>query len=144
MFNVPTGLNTLIKSWIAFCAFTSLVGWGLSAVGQLNRAGYAVAFGFAIIGWFVCRSKPVPPTPTVPKFRRRFRRPLPLAFLVLAVLVFAGAAIYPPTNYSGLQYRTARVLQWLAHDGWWWIHSPNYRMNDRACGYEWTLAPLLA
>ena len=74
---------------------------------------------------------------------RRFRRPLPLAFLILAALVFLGAAIYPPTNYSGLQYRTARVLQWLAHEQWFWIHTVDTRMNNRACGMEWLTAPLL-
>jgi hypothetical protein len=66
-----------------------------------------------------------------------------MAFLALAILIFIGGAIYPPSNYTGLQYHVARVLQWLAHDGWWWIHSPNYRMNDRATGVEWLFAPLL-
>lgn len=137
-------MNTITQFWIALCAFASLAGWGLSTVGQLNRAGYAIAFAVAaLIGWAIRRNRGAAAPPCPAKLLRRFRRPLPLAFLILAALVFAGAAIYPPTNYSGLQYRTARVLQWLAHDGWWWIHSPNYRMNDRACGYEWMLAPLL-
>ena len=26
---------------------------------------------------------------------------------------------------------------------WFWIHTPDYRMNDRACGIEWLSAPLL-
>ena len=77
------------------------------------------------------------------KVARRFRRPLPLAFLALAVLILVGGAIYPPSNYTGLQYRLERILQWLAQGGWWWIHSPNYRMNDRACGIEWMFTPLL-
>ena len=51
--------------------------------------------------------------------------------------------MYAPTNYTGLNYRLPRVLQWLAHGQWWWIHTPNYRMNDRACGIEWLTAPLL-
>jgi hypothetical protein len=58
-------------------------------------------------------------------------------------LIFIGGVVSPPSNYTGLQYRIARVLQWLAHDGWFWIHSPNYRMNDRACGFEWLAAPIL-
>jgi len=77
------------------------------------------------------------------KFLRRFRRPLPLAFAVLAFLVFLGGALYPPSNYTGLNYRIARVMQWLAHGQWCWIHTPNFRMNDRACGIEWLTAPVM-
>ena len=77
------------------------------------------------------------------RFSRRFRRPLPFCFGALAVLIFLGGAIYPPGNYTGLTYRVARVLQWLAHGRWFWIHTANYRMNDRACGIEWLSAPLL-
>ena len=62
---------------------------------------------------------------------------------MLALLVFLGGILYPPSNYTGLNYRVARVLQWLAHGQWCWIHTPNYRMNDRACGIEWLTAPLL-
>ena len=62
---------------------------------------------------------------------------------MFALLIFLGGVIYPPTNYTGLTYRVERVLQWLDHGQWWWIHTPNYRMNDRACGIEWLYAPLL-
>ena len=77
------------------------------------------------------------------KILRRFRRPLPFCFAVLALLVFLGGVLYPPSNYTGLNYRLARVLQWLAHGQWCWIHTPNFRMNDRACGFEWLTTPLL-
>lgn len=133
----------LVKFWIWLCAITTLAGWGLSTIGQLNRVGYAVVFLAAAVALFVSRKQSDWKLPDWSRLCRRFRRPLPLAFLVLTVLIFVGGAIYPPSNYSGLQYRAARALQWLAHDGWWWIHSPNYRMNDRACDYEWMLAPLL-
>ncbi|HVV00035.1 MAG TPA: hypothetical protein VHH88_01650, partial [Verrucomicrobiae bacterium] len=36
-----------------------------------------------------------------------------------------------------------RVLQWLSAGHWFWIHTPDARMNDRACGMEWMSAPLL-
>jgi len=75
--------------------------------------------------------------------RARFRRWLPLAFLVLAALVFLGGALYPPSNHAGFTYRTPRVLHWLMDGQWHWIHTPNYRMNNRACGFEWLTAPLL-
>ncbi|HSU57116.1 MAG TPA: hypothetical protein VLT36_23950, partial [Candidatus Dormibacteraeota bacterium] len=73
----------------------------------------------------------------------RFRRPLPFLFLLLAVLIFIGGALYPPSNHTALSYRTPRVLNWLAEGHWYWIHTDNYRMNDRACGIEWLSAPLL-
>src|SRR5229473_2288285 len=61
----------------------------------------------------------------------------------LSLLVLLGGLLYPPTNHTGLTYRIPRVLQWLAHGHWFWIHTLNYRMNDRACGIEWLSAPLL-
>src|SRR5207248_92491 len=77
------------------------------------------------------------------KVQWRFRHWLPGCFVVLAVLVFVGGALYPPSNHTALTYRTPRVLQWLSHGHWFWIHTSNYRMNDRACGIEWLSAPLL-
>jgi hypothetical protein len=76
------------------------------------------------------------------RFRRRFRRPLPLCFAILAALIFLGGALYAPSNHTALSYRTPRVLHWLAEGGWLWIDTPNYRMNDRACGIEWLSAPI--
>ena len=77
------------------------------------------------------------------KSLRRFRRPLPLCFGALAVLIFLGGAIHAPGNYTGLAYRAGRVLQWLSHGHWFWIDTEDYRMNDRACGIEWLSAPIL-
>jgi hypothetical protein len=77
------------------------------------------------------------------KLRRRFRRPWPLCFAVLSVLILLGALLYPPSNHTALSYRTPRVLHWLAEGHWHWIHTPDYRMNNRACGIEWLSAPLL-
>jgi hypothetical protein len=81
--------------------------------------------------------------PKPKKLLRRFRRPLPFCFAALAVLIFLGGAIHAPGNYTGLAYRAGRVLQWLSHGGWFWIHTTDFRMNDRACGIEWLSAPLL-
>jgi len=75
--------------------------------------------------------------------RRRFRRFLPLSFVVLSLLVLLGGLLYAPTNHTGLSYRVPRVLHWLAEEHWHWIHTPNYRMNNRACGIEWMSAPML-
>jgi hypothetical protein len=36
-----------VAFWIGFCALLQVVGWGLSAIGQLNARGYAVVLGLA-------------------------------------------------------------------------------------------------
>ena len=77
------------------------------------------------------------------KLLHRFRRPWPFCFAVLSIAIFAGAILYPPSNHTALSYRTPRVLHWLAEGHWYWIHTPDYRMNNRACGIEWLSAPLL-
>jgi len=136
-----------VRLWIWLSALANLAGWSLSAVGQLNRAGYAIFFAVAAgvfllgnkkLDWQVGWSFPHPQ-----KILRRFRRPLPGAFAVLALLVFAGGAIYPPSNYTGLNYHLARVLQWLAHGQWWWIHTSGVRMNYSGCAFEWLTTPVV-
>lgn len=59
------------------------------------------------------------------------------------MLVFISGVIYLPDNYTGLTYRAGRVLQWLSHGHWFWIHTTDFRMNDRACGVEWLTVPIL-
>jgi hypothetical protein len=137
----------LVRFWLWISVLASVAGWTLSALGQLNRSGYAVFFAVFAAFVFICRKElglvPCKTDSRRGKFLRRFRRPLPLCFAVLAILVFLGGVLYPPSNYTGMNYRVARVLQWLAHGQWCWIHTPNFRMNDRACGIEWLSAPLL-
>jgi hypothetical protein len=77
------------------------------------------------------------------KLRRRCRRFLPASFAGLAALVFLSGLLYAPNGHTALSYRLPRVLHWLQHGQWVWIHTLNYRMNDRACGIEWMTAPLL-
>jgi len=138
----------LVSIWIWISALATAAGWLLSAVGMLNRGGYLVFTGVAIIGWWLAR-RLAQDEPTRSKgnfgrkLRNRFRRPLPLAFALLAVLVFLGGALYPPSNHTALTYRTERVLHWLAEGHWHWIYTPNHRLNNRACGIEWLSAPLL-
>jgi hypothetical protein len=140
-------VRPLVQFWLWISACAALAGWILSALGELNRPGYLAAFalflGFIVLSWrrfgFSWRKLLL----AVRKGFRRLRRPMPLGFFVLAILVFAGGAIYPPDNYTGLTYRAGRVLQWLSHGRWFWIHTTDYRMNDRACGMEWLSAPIL-
>jgi hypothetical protein len=140
-------MQPFLKLWIWVSAFATLAGWGLSAFGQLNRAGYAVAFALFAVFIFLRRQElgfaRENRFSTSRKFFQRYRRPLPFCFLALAGLIFISGAIHPPGNYTGLTYRAGRVLQWLAHGHWFWIHTMDFRMNDRACGIEWLSAPIL-
>ena len=136
-----------VKFWIWLTTLTSLAGWILSAMGQLNRAGYLLFFAVALAVFFFTKKFSVETKSAVRnlwrKFLRRFRRPLPGAFAVLTLLILLGGILYPPTNHTAFTYRLPRVLNWLAHNGWFWIHTPDWRLNDRACGIEWLAAPLV-
>ncbi len=133
--------------WILFCAYCNLAGWVLSALHQLNPAGYGGALcvgGAGLIWWwrrtrtrfdFVTRGF---------KLRQRFRRWLPKAFLILSALAVLGGLLYAPNNYDALAYRIPRVLHWLAEGQWHWIHTDFHRLNTRACGMEWVAAPVIA
>ncbi len=67
-----------------------------------------------------------------------------MAFALFALLVLLSALLYPPNNYDGLTYRLPRLLNWLSQGNWHWIDSVDARLNNRACGYEWNVAPWLA
>ena len=136
-----------VQFWIILSTLASVAGWALSGVGMLNRTGYAIFTAVAIALAFAFRKSslfsPLPTIQTAGKLRRRCGRFLPAGFVILAALVFISGCIYAPTCHTGLSYRLPRVLQWLQHGSWFWIHTPNYRMNDRACGIEWLTAPFL-
>lgn len=133
--------------WVWFCAYLNCIGWVLSVLHQLNAAGYAVALLLwftALLFWQKKKSDSLLPRIRWQKFRRRFHRSFPLAFLILAAMAFLGGALYPPTNYDALAYRIPRVLHWLAAGHWHWIHSIFPRINMRGCGIEWVSAPFIA
>lgn len=136
-----------LAAWIVFCVFCNCIGWILSALHELNAAGYAAAFGLGILALAVWKTK----TKAVffrrqdfRKLRRRFSRPFPLAFLILAALATLGGVLYPPSNYDALAYRLPRVFHWLAENRWHWIHTDFGRINTRGCGIEWVSAPVIA
>jgi len=72
----------------------------------------------------------------------RFRRPLPLLFLLTAALAIAGGAVHAPNNYDALTYRFPRMLHWWAASGWHWIVTPNDRMNLSGTAFEWLMMPV--
>jgi hypothetical protein len=137
-------MPSAIAIWIWVCAYLNCAGWALSGLHQLNYGGYviALAIGAAWGGWWLKTAGRAPfAALAASRLRRRFRRCFPLAFLILAVLAFAGGALYAPSNYDALAYRTPRVLNWLADGHWHWIHSDFPRLNTRTAGFEWLTAP---
>lgn len=136
-----------VKIWIWVSVFASLAGWTLSAFGFLNRIGYVALGVVGLIVFIEMRARGAFDTRSTPwrwsKFRHRFRRPFPLMFAALALLVLIGGVLYYPTNHTGLSYRIPRVLHWLNAESWHWVYTPNPRLNTRACGIEWLSAPLL-
>jgi hypothetical protein len=139
----PTG----VAAWILFSTLCSCAGWVLSALHQLNVAGYAVTLLAGLTAAWLLRKKWLPEglrgwNPR--KVRQRFRRTFPLAFLALAVLAILGGAIHAPSNYDALAYRVPRILHWLAAGQWHWIHTDFQPVNTRACGIEWLSAPFIA
>jgi hypothetical protein len=136
-----------VQFWIVLSTLASVAGWTLSALGMLNKTGYVIFAAVVAVLIFLFRKSslfaPLSPVQDFKKLRRRLCRFLPASFAILAGLVFVSGLMYEPTNHTGLSYRLARVLQWLQHEHWVWIHTPNYRMNDRACGIEWLTAPQL-
>jgi hypothetical protein len=140
-------MPTAILIWVWICAYLNCVGWTLSALHQLNAVGYMVALliGFVAFGaWWKQTSGRIIPRISWRKLKRRFRRPFPLAFLILAAMAFLSGALYAPTNYDALAYRIPRVLHWLAAGQWHWIHTIFPRINTRSCGIEWVSAPVIA
>jgi hypothetical protein len=140
-------MPTLLLIWVCLCAYLNCAGWLLSALHQLNAAGYAVALTLGLAGLFFWNQKSgakIFPGGVTQKFRRRFRRKFPLAFLILAGMALLGGILYAPSNYDALAYRVPRVLHWLAAGQWHWINTVFDRVNDRSCGIEWVSAPVIA
>ncbi len=140
-------MRTAAFLWLCWCVYFNCAGWALSALHELNVAGYSVALalGFAaLLLWRKKYSGKKSPEIHRRKFRRRFCRPLPFIFLIVAAMAFVGGAIYPPNNYDALTYRLPRMLNWLAAGHWFWIPTINDRMNYSACAWEWTAMPVFA
>ncbi len=119
----------------------------LSGLHELNAAGCAIALlpgGVAAVYWrreFFGDGRVALRWPAL---RRRFCRPFPAIFLLVATLVFIGGACHPPTNYDALTYRLPRILHWLAEGGWHWIPTIDQRMNFSGTAWEWIALPQLA
>ena len=130
----------ILTLWMTTCIWLNCTGWLLSSVHELNPAGYVVAAaGLVLFCAHLARGRCWRLAP-----RRRWRRILPAAWLGLAALVLLGGILHAPNNYDALAYRVPRVWHWLAEGQWHWIHTDFTRLNPRATGYEWLMAPFLA
>ena len=142
----------MVTAWILLGAILSAAGWILSAVHELNGIGYGVLIflGMGTVGVWLGIRKPAAPVSRPGRvhrwhstLRRRFGRPFPAVFLLLAFLATVGGIIHPPSNLDALAYRIPRTLHWLAAGRWHWIHTSLSRLNTRACGFEWLSTPLI-
>jgi hypothetical protein len=140
-------MRAAIAIWIWCCAYLNLAGWALSALHELNLAGYTIALliGFAaLFVWWEKTSERFPTRIHSPKLGRRFRRPLPAIFLFVTALIFLGGVLHAPNNYDGLTYRLPRMLNWLTAGHWFWIPTINDRMNYSTTTWEWMAMPIMA
>lgn len=143
----PAPFGTML--WLVICATMSNAGWVLSALHQLNARGYACVVlvqAAGIVLWERARGFLDLKLAGVHFHRlaRRFKRPLPFSFLILAAIALAGGLGYEPCNYDALAYRVPRVLHWLAAGQWHWVHTEFPRLNVRASGAEWLITPFIA
>lgn len=138
----------LVKLWILGSAACVAAGWILSAGHQLNAAGYTVALVICIAGLIVQGRRWHREDVALGRGKltvlrwRRFRRPMPMLFLLITVAATVGGALYPPNNYDGLTYRFPRVLDWWAAGSWCWVNGPVLRANVSGTGFEWLMMPM--
>ncbi len=126
-------------AWILWSAACVFLGWTLSWAGLLGGSGYAVGFALlgAAAGLLLRQGRGV----RLPVRWRRFRRPLPGLFALLALLAVAGGLLNHPTNYDALCYRIPRLFHWLSEGGWHWVETFNLRMNIATAGADWLFFP---
>ena len=127
-------MDYFIKLWILGSAACVAAGWILSALHALNLFGYIVGFLLLAAGfrmWLWRESgRGLDWRKEARRFCRPLRRPLPLIFMLTALLAALGGALYAPNNYDALTYRFPRVLHWWAASGWHWIATVSYTHLD--------------
>jgi hypothetical protein len=162
-----SGTNAIVfDQFLSICirlaSAAVILGWGLSAVGQLNLRGYllagipavvAVAFfsrrrergsfrHFNLRAWLE--------SPLKRRVRARglqvvrgwkSRRLLPMIFWLTFGLIVLGSVLHAPNNFDGLSYRMPKVLYWLDRQGWHWIDAPLEVINYTLPNYEWLTVP---
>src|ERR1019366_273063 len=138
----------LVRFWILLSALLVGGGWILSALHQLNRAGYVLVLSpLALLVFFWWRKSRPLTRENIHRWRRhfskRFSRRAPQFFLLIAAMSLLAGALYPALNCDGNAYRLPRVMHWLWAGQWHWMRTFDARMNIAACGMEWLSAPLI-
>lgn len=138
----PSGVISLV---LVCCACLSCAGWTLSALHELNAAGYSIVLLAGVLALCLWRIKsPIcfQSRANLYKTRRRFRRLLPGVFLLVAGLALIGGLLHAPNNYDAMTYRLPRMLNWLADGKWTWVPTVDQRVNFATAGWEWIAMPL--
>jgi len=136
----------ILSLGIRLASAAVLLGWVLSALGQLNGRGYLCAglpllalIGIVSLRWpGILRRRPIFRT-WIRWWRRR--RILPLIYLATFGLIVAGSIWHEPNNFDSLNYHIPRVFYWLAQHRWYWINTPFPELNYTFPNHEWLTLP---
>jgi hypothetical protein len=95
--------------------------------------------------WLKYSASPDPKTSfSLPKMLRRFRRPLPLIYLVIIGLsLFAAVINNHPWSFDATTYRLPRTLYWWTAHHWYWIGTIDRRLDFSSTGFEWQMLPVM-
>jgi hypothetical protein len=123
-----------------------LVGWLLSAMGELNPLGYLLAGVPVILAMLIFARPPIPQPMLFSLFKRlsqwwKYRRILPLIYCATLFLIVLGSVLHEPNNFDGLSYRIPKVLYWLGQQHWHFIDAPYAPINHTLPNYEWLTVP---
>ena len=135
----------LARLYVLFSASCILSGWILSFLGSLSALGYGLTLPAIFLGLlFLFPSLPDGSRKGFFIRFRRYKKPLPALFAIIALLCLIGGLLHTPSNYDFLTYRLSRLLHWQEAGSWHWIETFNPRMNYSLPNAEWLLSPLLA
>lgn len=134
----------LARIYVLFSASCILSGWFLSLIGALFALGYGLTLPAIFLGLlFLFPSLPDRSRKGFFIHFRRYKKPLPALFAIIALLCLIGGLLHAPNNYDFLTYRFSRLLHWQEAGAWHWIETFNPRMNYSGTNAEWLLSPIL-
>ena len=135
----------LARLYVLLSASCILSGWILSLLGSLSALGYGLTLPAIFLGLlFLFPSLPDRSRKGFFIHFRRYKKPLPALFAIIALLCLIGGLLHTPNNYDFLTYRLSRLLHWQEAGAWHWIETFNPRMNYSGTNAEWLLSPLLS
>ena len=146
IFKIPLILR-LTGCWLIWSAWCSASGWLLSLAGQLDVLGYAV-LSPVLLGCLWCWLKGSAQKQSLSsqphkKIFRHLRRPAALVYAVTALLSLLAGALYQPWSIDAVIYRLPRILYWWWAHHWYWIGTPDHRLNYSSTGFEWQMLPVI-